>query len=764
MKSREWIGSWIEGIDGQISLPIFRKSFVLEDDLIKDAKLYICGLGQFSVLLNGNKITNEVLMPAWSNYDKTCYYVCLDLTNLLVEKKNIVTVTLGNGFYNVEGKKRYTKFKRTFGNLKLICDLEINYQTGNTQIISSDQTWETKEGPILFSSIYGGEDYDGRLDKENDSSWQAAYLTSAPKGKLVPQINPPLVVMKEYNATQITSIGNDRLLVDFGENFSGWVSLTMRGKIGKKLRIIPAELLKENGEPNQRYTGSPYEWNYTFGADATKTWAPQFSYYGFRYVLLEGATSNEENNDAIYIKKITGQMIYPEMPIVGEFTCSNVLINQIHQIINQAILSNMKSILTDCPHREKLGWLEQDHLMGPAILYNYPMDSLFSKVLCDIRDSQREEGMIPTTAPEYVVFKNDLEIFRHSVSWAASYILIPYMLYQRTGEKTVFAEHYAYMKKYINYLIENSINLIIQDGLGDWYDIGPQGPGLPQNTPISLVETALFFEITSVLSKIANLLSKQEDALYYEKVALQIKKKFNEQFFNVAQGFYGTNSQTANAMALALKLCPENERLAVLKNLVMDIKKHHFHTTVGDIGFRYVLLTLMENNHSDIIYQMSQQTDNPSYGYQVLHGATTLTEAWDGPTIGKSQNHFMLGHIEEWFYKGLAGINYEYNAYTGSYKIEINPYLDNDLSFVKGTTYLTSDKLISIHWYKKANQLLMNIMTPLNSEVKLKVPSEYTKQLSINDKLVGQNTNEILLDDKVEIQLPSGKCRFIGEK
>jgi len=344
--------------------------------------------------------------------------------------------------------------------------------------------------------------------------------------------------------------------------------------------------------------------------------------------------------------------VHADSPPAGEFECSNPLFNRIRMLVRWAQRNNMVSVLTDCPHRERLGWLEETHLNGPALRYEFDLAQLFTKTLNDIADSQLDNGLIPTTAPEYTVFKGG---FRDSLEWAAAAILVPWQQYEFHGDMELLRRHYDAMKKYVAYLDTTATNNIVNHGLGDWYDLGTNKPGLPQLTPIALTATAFYFYDHWVLSQIAGLLGKTEDAARFESRAEEIYAAFNREFFNPANRTYATGSQCANAVPLAMGLVDPTNRAAVLDALVRDVRAHINALTAGDVGYRYLLRALADGGRSDVIFDMNNQSDKPGYGYQLAQGATSLTEAWTARR-GSSQNHFMLGQIQEWFYHDLGGI------------------------------------------------------------------------------------------------------------
>ncbi|WP_317890704.1 alpha-L-rhamnosidase [Paenibacillus arenilitoris] len=731
-----WTGRWIgasAGAGGERRLVQLRRSFDVKGPVAR-ARAYISGLGHYEMRLNGAKVGRRELEPGWTDYDKTVLYSIHDLTSRVRQGENAVGVLLGNGFYRVAGG-RYAKFKDSYGEPACLAELVIDYDDGTTEKIVTDRTWSASESPLTFSCIYGGEDYDAGLEQEGwdepgfaeNDSWSRACELPPPRGKLLAQSSPPLAVMKRFPASVVSEPRQGVYVYDLGQNISGWPSIRITGPQGARVKLKPAELLTDEGLANQKYSGSPYELNYALKGGSIEEWRPRFSYYGFRYVQVEGAVpcGKESGGKAglPVLHGLEGEMIYPDTPACGGFRCSDPLLNRIHENINWAILGNMKSIFTDCPHREKLGWLEQLHLMGPSVMFNYDIEALLDKIMRDMADAQLPSGMVPTTAPEYVVFKEPWHIFRDAAAWGGSYILAAWEMLQRYGSTGPLERHYDGMRRYLDYLTGTADGFILRAGLGDWYDIGPKGPGFAQNTPVELAETAVYFGLARAMRQIAIVLGKEEDAAAYASLAESIKQAFNEAFYDSSSGQYAEGSDAAMAMPLAIGLAPEERRGALLSRLVRHISERGWMTNAGDVGHRYVLLALARGGRSDVVYRMTRSTDTPGYGYQIAHGATTLTEAWDGPTVGKSQNHFMLGHLEEWLYGGLAGLDYRYQPGTGRFIVKVKPAVVGDVAWAEAWQELRPGKA-SVRWeLGPGRTIAIKAEIPANSEGRIYIPA-----------------------------------------
>lgn len=736
LAGEHWSGRWIgasAGSSGEQPLIQLRRSFTLKGPVAR-ARAYISGLGHYELRLNGAKVGERELEPGWTDYDKTVLYSVYDLTSNVRQGENAVGVLLGNGFYRVAGG-RYTKFKDSYGEPKCLAELVVDYDDGTTETIITDRSWSMSESPLTFSCIYGGEDYNAGMEQEGwdepgfeeNERWRRACEMQPPRGKLTAQSSPPLTVTKRFPACGVSEPRKGVYVYDLGQNFSGWPFIRISGPQGARVKLTPAELLTDEGLANQKYSGSPYELNYVLKGGSMEEWHPRFTYYGFRYVQVEGAVpyGYEGGGEAVLpvLHDLEGQMIGPDISASGSFLCSDPMLNRIHEIINWAILSNMKSIFTDCPHREKLGWLEQLHLMGPSVMFNYDIEALLDKIMLDMADAQLPNGMVPTTAPEYVVFKEPWHMFRDAAAWGGSYILVAWEMLQRYGSKGSLERHYDGMRRYIDYLTEAADGCILHDGLGDWYDIGPKGPGFAQNTPVELAETAIYFGLARVMRQIALVLGKEEDASAYAMLAESIKEAFNAAFYDPSSAQYAEGSDAAIAMPLAIGLAPEEQRGELLDRLVRNIGERGWLTTSGDVGHRYVLMALARGGRSDVIYRMTRNTNTPGYGYQIAHGATALTEAWDGPTVGKSQNHFMLGHLEEWLYSSLAGLDYRYQPDTGRFLVTVKPAIARDVAWAEAWQQLRPGKA-SVRWVLgPVRTITVKVEIPANSDGRICIPA-----------------------------------------
>lgn len=714
-------------------IPCFRKEFSLNKKISR-ALIFISGLGQYELYVNGERTGDRFLSPGWTNYKKTCLYNTYDITKSLKQGRNAIGAIVGNGFYNIS-RERYRKLVIAYGAPKMILKLLVRYADNTTETIVSDTTWETAPSPVTFSSTYGGEDYDARLEQPgwnkqgfNSKGWKNALLVREPEGELRPESDYPLKVMQAFETRRITPVSDSTFVYDFGQNASGIIKLTVHGKKGQVIRFIPGELIDKDSLVTQKASGEPFIFSYTLKGENEEIWTPRFCYYGFRYVQAEGAIpSGHPNPQGLPV--ISGlQFLHTRnsSPTAGSFRCSDQFFNSVYDLINWSIRSNLASVATDCPHREKLGWLEQTHLMGNSIRDVYDIHNLYNKVIDDMMESQLDNGLVPDISPEFVPF---VEGFRDSPEWGSACIILPWDMYEWYGDINAVKKAYPMMKKYLGYLKGMSENYILSHGLGDWCDLGPNFPGEAQLTPKAVTATSIWFYDAKLLSKMADLTGNHDDASEFKKLAEEIRTAFNRKFFNAFTGEYSTGSQTAYSMPLYFGMVDDSLRKKVVTNLVNSINRNNKALTAGDIGFRYLLRALAQEGNSQLIYDMTSRADVPGYGYQLAKGATSLTESWAG-LRDVSNNHMMLGHLMEWFYSEVGGIGQSSDS-KGFEHIIIAPQTVGDLTWAE-TTYNSVHGEVLSSWKIENNIYSLKVKIPGNCISTIEIPQKDPEKISLN--------------------------------
>ncbi len=722
LRPEEWQAAWIRATESN-STTLLRKEFTVKNG-ISSAILHVCGLGQYELHVNGRQIGEDILTPGWTKYDRTCLFDTIDLTDALHPGPNALGLFLANGMYNVSGP-RYKKFKGTFGPLQAIAQLEIEYSDGARETLVTDPTWTSHAGPITYSCIFAGEDYDARLEVPDwskpgldASAWQPVVTGPGPGGVLRGHDSAaaPLRTFESLKPAKVTPLRAGTDVYDMGQNAPFMLRFRVSGPAGSLVRATPAELVNEDGTVDRSSVGGGEAWwQYIKATDHPEEYTARFWYHGARYFQVERQAS-ASGGALPEVSDLEGVVMNSASPQVGEFACSDDLFNRVYKLIWWAQRANLMSVITDCPHRERLGWLEQYHLNGPSLRYGWDLRQMFVKGMRDMADSQLTNGLVPDIAPEYVVFTGG---FRDSPEWGAAVFMVPWQQYEWTGDTTLLASHYDTMGRYVAYLGSTATNNIVSHGLGDWYDLGPKPPGYAQLTPRALTATAFYYEGSRVLERAARLFGKEADAARFGRLAEEIKASFNQTFFDETTRQYATGSQCANAIPLVMNLAPEAYRSAILSNIVYDIKSRDNGLTAGDVGYRYVLRALADGGRADVVFDMNQQTDKPGYGYQLKQGATSLTEAWDARR-SSSQNHFMLGHIMEWFYHDLAGLAPD-PAGPGFEKILFHPQPVGNVKWARASYHSVRGPVTS-SWRLEEQRFLLTVKVPPGSTGTVRVP------------------------------------------
>jgi alpha-L-rhamnosidase len=771
----EWRARWIaadrtDEAAGSKPMPLFRKEFSVGERVTR-ALLYISGLGQYEFRINGAKVGSSQITPGWSDYRKTVFYDSYDVTSTLHGGPNALGIMLGNGMYRVlKTPGRYTKFTGTFGPPKCVAQLHVEFSSGMSVDIATDESWKTHPGPITFSSTYGGEDYDARQEQDgwdrpgfDDARWNPVVASDGPGGVLRPELAPPIRVMHTYRAAHRTEPQPGVIVYDLGQNFAGWPAITVGGPAGATVKLIPGELLNEDGTVSQRSSGGPEWFSYTLKGGGSEQWHPRFSYYGFRYVQVE-TTNASAQAAAPRILDLQGEAVHTSSEAIGSFASSDDLLNRIHTLIVRAIENNAVSLFTDCPHREKLGWLEEAHLLAPSMLYDFEFSGLYAATARNVGDDQKQDapdaGRVAEIAPQYVVFGVDNRIFDDSPEWGSTAVLAPWYVYQRDGNLAALLSHLDVMRRYVDYLSTRAQNNIIAYGLGDWYDIGPGEPGVSKLTTPGVTATAIYYQDLRVLEKTLALAGRDEESRSYATRADAVRSDFNGRFFDAARQRYDKGSQTAQAMPLVVGLVPDGMESGVLNALVADIRTHSNHVTAGDVGFHYVVAALLDGGRSDVLYDMLKRTDSPSYGDQLAKGATALTEAWDA-NPNSSQDHFMLGHAEEWFYRGLGGINVDLSAQPPR-QLVLRPQLVGKLTEAR-TRYVSAWGPVESNWKRDSTQTVYEFTIPANANATVELRTASAESLRIDGREADEAPGVISSKSKahkIELVLGSGHYRI----
>lgn len=710
------LGNWISG---KSQTPFYaRREFNIKKQVQK-ATAYVCGLGQFIFHINGQKVSDHELDPGWTNYDKKIQYIKFDVTKLLHEGKNALGVEVGNGWFLKEDEHYTFTFPafmppnpnpyRPFGKeLVLAIKLVLDYADETEEILYADENFQVKEHPVKMSNVYGSETYDASLEQTgwdktdfDASEWKAASVISeedTPKGELVEQFQPAIKVIRSYPAKYIHSVCN-RDIYDLGQNVSGMLKLSYRGKKGDVLRIYPAEKLDKDKNADQ----VAKSWG-TVGNcitcvvgedDVWQEYRMRFTYFAGRYFAVE------KSSEAVEVNDITGEAISSAWKTNGTFQCDDSRYVQIYDLVEKAVEANMVSVHTDCPTLERFAWQEPNHLMAPSIMYMKDGRKLWEKFFMDMRTDQLTEndyfmdlegnrfypgaGLIPSQAPCYV--HNVLPVpgmgsFFDIIPWGSSGILGVKWHYLFYGDKQVIADNYEMGKKYLEHLkTKQNAEGFLNYGLGDW--------GNPDNQLArENVETAFLYADAITLAEFAEILGEKEDEVQLRQFAEEIKENYNQRLLVQDEkgkwcyrSFEHTEklviTQACEALPLYWGMVPEDKVSDVAEAFRQTfLEKRAFAS--GEVGLPYIIQTASRYGMNDLICSFIMKPEHPSYYAFVKEGLTTLGEYWEENP--RSHCHDMMGHIIEWYYNGLAGIK---PLEPGFKKVLIKPYLPESMNYMK---------------------------------------------------------------------------------
>lgn len=757
----DWRGQWI-GLDraapgdsetqwSRLSARYLRKEFTTPKE-VKRATVHIAGMGLYELFINGQRIGDQVLAPAPTDYRKTILYNSYDVTAQL-QKENAIGVTLGNGrFYTM--RQNYKPYKiPTFGYPKLRLNLIVEYTDGSRETIVSDSSWKlTTEGPIRSNNEYDGEEYDARKElgnwiqpKYDDTNWMPAQRVSIPSGTLRAQMMPGMKVTETLKPVSIQKKEN-RYILDMGQNLAGWMRLRVKGEVGDSIRLRFAERLQANGELYTRNfrDARSTDLYVVSGREADNaTWTPRFIYHGFRYVEVSGYRQAE-------IEDFTAEIVEDEMEHTGSFHCSNETLNKIVQNAFWGIRSNYKGMPVDCPQRnERQPWLG-DRTMGcwgESLLFdNYRM---YAKWARDIHEAQREDGCIPDVAPAFWNYYSD------NVTWPAALPMTCDMLFTNFGDKRPIENHYPAIKKWLSHIRQYYMGedyVITKDKYGDWC-VPPESLELihskdpARKTDGALIATAYYLKVLQLMHRFATLQGMTEDAQEWEALEHRMKDAFNARFLHVKEGtspvpghalfpdsiYYGNNTVTANILPLAFGLVPKQFVQEVTKNAVTSIiTTNKGHISTGVIGVQWLLRELSRRGYADVAYLLATNKTYPSWGYMVGKGATTIWELWNGDTANpemNSGNHVMLlGDLLPWCFNNLAGIRAD--RWQPGYKhIVFQPAFDIQELSQAEASYMSPYGPISSRWTKTPTHVEWDIELPANTTGEVHLPNGKTEKI-----------------------------------
>lgn len=760
--SAQWIGRANDTTGKPGPSPIFRKPFQLAKP-VQSARLFVTAHGLYEAHINGKRVGEDHLTPGWTAYDKRLQYQVYDVTPLLQNGNNVIGATLGDGWYR--GNLVFLNQRNTYGKTAaLLLQMEVTYRDGSKETITSDGSWKTADsGPVRYSDIYNGEIVDARMEMNgwaspgfNDAGWQSAAVLPLTKNNIVAQEGPGVRQKERLKPIKFITTPQGEAVVDFGQNMVGWVELKVKGNAGDTITIHHAEVLDKDGNfYTANLRAAKQENKYVLKGGGTETFAPRFTFQGFRYIRVKGIRQPLDTS------LFTGVAVYSDMGETGSFTCSHPLINQLQQNIQWGQKGNFVDVPTDCPQRdERLGWTGDAQVFFNTASYNMNVTGFFTKWMKDVAADQRPNGDIPVVIPDVKSIPSP-----GSAGWGDVVTIIPWQFYQNYGDRRMLEVQYESMKKWVDYITKISRNELWNHGphFGDWlfYSAPHDNDGRSAITDKYLIAQAFYIHSTQNLINAAKVLGNNGDVAKYEELIKRLKNAFLREYVT-PNGRMVSSTQTAYVLALNFDILPEEQRATAAQRLVDNIGAYGNHLTTGFLGTPYLCHVLTRFGHTDVAYKLLMQESYPSWLYPVKMGATTIWERWDGikpdgtfQDVGmNSFNHYAYGAIGDWMYKTVTGIQPD-PAAPGYKQFRIQPRPGGGLTHASAE-FQSLYGTIASKWKIDGGKLKLEVSVPANTSAKIVLPGAASATVTESGKAV-QATAE---GKDASLQVGSGNYAF----
>ena len=766
----DWVAKWIttnEEIKSNQPCPIFRKEFLTKKK-IKTAYAYITAHGMYEANLNGAKMGDALLTPGWTSYKTRLQYQCYDVTAMLKKGVNAIGVTIGNGWYkSTIGFSNHSDF---YGkDISLFFQLNILYEDGTKEVITSDDSWKYSSGAIQYAEIYNGETIDARKEQTgwtvagfNDKSWAGVKVEDFSLQNLISAQSEPVTQRELIQPIKIFTTPKGERVIDFGQNLVGWAVIKVKGKPGDKITLSHAEVLDKQGNfYTDNLRAAKAQDTYILKGEGEEAFHPHFTWHGFRYLRIEGYPGE------ILPENFKAMVLHSSMAPTGTFSSSNTLINQLQHNIQWGQKGNFLDVPTDCPQRdERLGWTGDAQVFSRTASFNMNVHNFFTKWLKDI-EADQVEGRVPFVVPNIL---GDGSV--NSAGWSDVATIIPWNMYLAYGDKKILENQYNSMKAYVE-----SIRKVAKDDLwnsgfhfGDWLFYRPEddNDGRSAVTDKYLIAQCFYAQSTQILINTANVLNKTEDVQFYTALLNNIKKAFQKEYVTPG-GRLVSSTQTAYVLALHFDMLPEEVRAPAAKRLAENVVAYNNHLTTGFLGTPYLCHVLTRFGYTDVAYKLLLQEKYPSWLYPVKMGATTIWERWDGQkpdssfqSVGmNSFNHYAYGAIGDWMYRVMAGLDTDEDG-VGYKHIKIKPHIGGNIKEANATLQTYYGKVVS-GWKIDNDIVRMSVDIPFNTTATICIPANAVDAITENGKKPGAVTGitvKGIKDGYVELQAGSGNYEF----
>jgi alpha-L-rhamnosidase len=740
--------------------PVYlRVSFQVNKPVTR-ATVYATALGLYDLHLNGQRVSDEYFNPGWTNYSRRVYYRAFDVTDRIHSGDNALGAILADGWYS--GYVGYGKQRDLYGkHPRFKGQLHLEYADGSRQIVATGTSWKAATGPIVEADFLMGETYDARAALPgwdapgfDDSRWAPVSMGTELSPQIETSPGPSVRPFAEVKTKSITQPKPGVYVLDLGQNFAGVPQLKIHGDPGQRITLRFAERLKPDVT---LYTANLRAARcidtYVCDGSAVETWSPRFTFHGFQYVEITGLKQPPT------MDTLVGIALSSDTPVVGQFQCSNPMINQLHNNVYWTQRANFIDIPTDCPQRdERMGWTGDAQIYLRAATLNCDVQAFFTKWLVDLMDGQRSDGQFPKVAPVKVADDDG------GPGWADAGVICPWTIYQVYGDRRLLERQFPSMLKFVEFCRNRCTSELLPPAqfhcFGDWLNIGA-------DTPKDVLYTAYFALSTKLTAKAALALGKAEEAARLDYLFQKIKAAFNLAYVG-SDGRIKGDTQTCYVLALAIDLVDGERASKATRYLVEDIEKRDYHPTTGIIGTKDLMLVLSKIGRQDVAYRLLCNDTFPSWGFSIKQGATSIWERWDGWTPEKgfqdpgmnSFAHYAFGAVYQWMVENIGGIRSDAPAYR---HILIEPQTEGPLTHAE-TSYQSIRGLIATSWTKRDQTLTINTIIPANTTAKIILPARAPEAVTENGRPLSQSegvTVETSTAGRTVLKVGSGRFTFV---
>ena len=749
----DWLARWIGTPVEEAGLttapaPILRRTFGLER-AVRSARLYVTALGLYVAHLNGRPVSDDWFRPGWTDYGRRLQYQTYDVTGLVRQGNNALAVMLGDGWYS--GRVAWEERGLFYGSSPaLLAQLEVVHDDGTVTTIGTDGSWRWAEGPVRRQDLLEGEDYDARREVPrwddvgcDESGFGPVVLRDRPDAALTAAPAGPVRVVQELlpvDEPRRVDGGGRRIALafDLGQNFTGVVRLRVRGPRGATIRVRHAEMLDADGSLYTANLRSARATDtYTLRGDPEgETWAPRFTFHGFRHVELSYSHHWRGKLTRFDRHTVTGLALSSALDQTGSFQCSDERLDRLQSNVQWGQRSNFLEVPTDCPQRdERLGWTGDAQVFAPTAAFNMDVERFFAKWARDLDDAQRPDGRVPSVAP------NVLNEEDGGPGWSDARVLCAWAVYLAYGDTRILERHYDAMVRWLEWEASTLVDGVrCADGCGyfqgysDWLALDSSWQSVWSATPRDLIGTAYFARTAGVMAEVAAVLGEEKDAARFSSMRDEAVAGFNGHFVSLS-GELTVQTQTAHLMALAWDLLPEEHRPAALDRLLVLLQERDWHLSTGFLGTPLLCPVLSRFGRTDVAYRVLVNDDYPGWLFPVRNGATTMWERWNswtpehgfGDVNMNSFNHYAYGAIGRWMYDTIGGVRID-QAAPGYEHVLVRPEPGGGLTRAR-TSIRSVRGRIESGWEIDGGRFVLRLSLPANVTATVVLPDGATSEV-----------------------------------